>query len=445
MTGISHSSVVDAPIDEVFAWFGRPGAFRRLAPPWQPVRIAEEAASLRDGRAVLALPGGLRWSASHQADGFDPPRRFVDELTTPVLSELLRWTHVHEFAPAGSGQTRVTDTVDTRVPAFALRGMFAYRHRQLADDLAAHHRYRSQPLTVAVTGAGGLIGSALTALLSTGGHRVIRLVRHAPQDKDERRWQPDNPAPDLLSGVDAVVHLAGKSIAGRFTGSHKQGLRSSRIGPTRKLAELAARTPAGPKVFVSASAIGYYGPDRGDEVLTEDSPRGDGFLADLVADWEADTAPAAGGGLRVVCLRTGIVQTPRGGVLGLQYPLFLAGLGGRLGGGEQWLSWIGIDDLTDIYLRALVDPALTGPVNAVAPQPARNHDYTEVLAAVLHRPALVPVPALGPRLLLGSGGARELALASQRVRPVKLVAAGHTFRHPALEPALRHLLGKVGA
>jgi uncharacterized protein (TIGR01777 family) len=440
MRGISHSSVVDAPIDEVFAWFGRSGAFRRLAPPWQPVRIAEEALSLRDGRAVLALPGGLRWTASHQADGYDPPRRFVDELTTPLLSEVLRWKHIHRFAPAGQYRTLVTDTVDTRVPTFALRSMFAYRHRQLADDLAAHTRYRSEPLTVAVTGASGLIGSALTALLSTGGHRVIRLVRRRPQNDDERLWQPDNPSAALLSDVDAVVHLAGRSIGGRFTEAHKRGLRSSRIGPTRRLASL-----NGPKVFVSASAIGYYGPDRGDEILFEDSPRGDGFLADLVADWEADTAPAADAGMRVVHVRTGIVQTPRGGVLGLQYPLFLTGFGGRLGSGEQWLSWIGIDDLTDIYLRALVDPALNGPVNAVAPEPVRNHEYTRVLAAVLNRPAALPVPALGPRLLLGSDGARELALASQQVQPQKLVQTGHTFRHPKLEPALRHVLGRVGA
>ncbi len=440
MTGISHSSVVDAPLAEVFAWFGRPGAFRRLAPPWQPVSIVEEAGSLRDGRAVLALPGGLRWSASHQADGYDPPRRFVDKLTTPVLSEVLRWKHIHQFAPAGPDRTLVTDTVDSRVPAFALRAMFTYRHRQLADDLAAHARYRSDPLTIAVTGASGLIGTALTSLLTTGGHRVIRLVRRPSRHAGERQWQPDDPSADLLSDVDAVVHLAGKSIAGRFTESHKQGLRASRIGPTGKLASVATR--CGVKVFVSASAIGHYGPDRGDTMLTEESQRGDGFLADLVADWEAEAASAD---LRSVSVRTGIVQTPRGGVLGLQYPLFFAGLGGRLGSGSQWLSWIGIDDLTDIYLRAIVDPTLHGPVNAVAPEPVRNADYTRTLAEVLRRPAILPVPALGPRLLLGDDGARELALASQRVVPRKLEQTGHVYRQPKLEPALRHLLGRVNA
>jgi uncharacterized protein (TIGR01777 family) len=203
--------------------------------------------------------------------------------------------------------------------------------------------------------------------------------------------------------------LAGASIAGRFTDGHKAAIRDSRIEPTRRLAEAAADADDGPRTFVSASAIGYYGFDRGDALLSEESVRGDGFLADVVSDWEAATAPAAAAGLRVVAVRTGIVQSARGGTLKLMRPLFAAGLGGRLGDGEQWLSWIGLDDLLDVYHRALYDDRLSGPVNAVAPDPVHNAEYTKVLAGVLHRPALVPVPALGPRLLLGEQGARELA------------------------------------
>ncbi|MGB9308400.1 MAG: TIGR01777 family oxidoreductase, partial [Mycobacterium sp.] len=285
----------------------------------------------------------------------------------------------------------------------------------------------------------GLVGSALTAFLSTGGHRVIRLVRGAPKD-GERRWNPDDPDPELLAGVDAVLHLAGASIAGRFTDSHRNAIRDSRIGPTRKLAEVAGRSAT---VLISASAVGYYGYDRGDDTLTEDSDRGDGFLADVVADWEDATAPAEQAGVRVVRVRTGIVQSPRGGTLRLMRPLFSAGLGGRLGDGRQWLPWIGIDDLIDIYYRALWDTALSGPVNAVAPQPVRNADYTRTLAHVVHRPAVLPVPSLGPQLLLGKQGARELALASQRVLPGRLSQAGHRFRQPDLETALRHLLGRT--
>ncbi len=193
---------------------------------------------------------------------------------------------------------------------------------------------------------------------------------------------------------------------------------------------------------MTAFAIGIYGADRGDEILTETSPRGEGFLADVVAGWEAAAAPAAAAGIRTVQVRTGIVQTPRGGMLRLLSPLFEAGLGGRLGTGKQWLAWIALDDLLDIYLRAVLDPGLSGPVNAVAPEPVRNTDYTRTLAAVLRLPAVLPVPGFGPRLLLGDEGAREIAQASQDVQPERLIQAGHRFRQPELEGALRHLFGR---
>ncbi|MGO8891721.1 MAG: TIGR01777 family oxidoreductase [Streptosporangiaceae bacterium] len=409
--GLTYSSVVDASVDEVFAWHARPGAITRLAPPWQPVRVIHES--------LESLP----------------------------LSAVLPWRHTHEFSPVGEQATLVTDVVDTPLPARALRSMFVYRHRQLAGDLAALARARMicpDMLTIAVTGSGGLIGTALTALLSTSGHRIIRLVRRPPQHAGERYWRPEDPSPDLLNGVDAVIHLAGASIGGRFTPERKNEIRESRILPTRLLAELAAAAaPQGLRAFVSASAIGLYGPDRGEEILTEASPRGEGFLADVVADWEDATTPAAAAGIRTVRVRTGIVQTPRGGMLRLLSPLFEAGLGGRLGSGKQWLAWIGLDDLLDIYLRAVLDPGLSGPVNAVAPEPVRNIDYTRTLAGVLRRPAVLPVPGFGPRLLLGDEGAREIAQASQYVRPERLIAAGHTFRQPELEGALRHLFGQT--
>lgn len=435
-----RSTVIRAPLDEVFTWHTRPGALQRLTPPWQPVGVVSEASSLRDGKAVLALPLGLRWVAQHS--DYDPPYRFVDELTSLPM----RWQHRHEFAETTLFEqpaTRLTDRVRTWLPDALLKPMFRYRHRQLADDIATHQLAAElgvRSLTVAVTGSTGMVGTALTALLTTGGHRVIRLVRGTPAASDERQWRTDDPAPDLLAGVDAVVHLAGASIAGRFTQAHRQAIRSSRIDPTRRLAEAAARS--GVSVFVSASAIGYYGADRGDEWLTESSARGNGFLADVVADWEAASAVASEAGVRVVRVRTGIVQSPRGGVLRLQWPLFTAGLGGRLGDGQQWLSWIGIDDLLDVYHRALVDDDVAGPVNAVSPAPVRNTEYTRVLARVLHRPAVLPVPDIGPRLLLGEQGATELAEASQRVRPAALIDAGHRFRFPDLESALRHLLGR---
>lgn len=445
--GIECSSVVSAPLTDVFDWFSRPGAFARLAPPWQPVRLLEQARSLADGQAVLGLPAGLRWVARHDPAAYAPPHRFADEVAAAGFASLpaalvTRWRHVHEFEAVDAEHTLVIDRVHTPVPAALLRATFDYRYRQLAGDLAAHRRAARaglRPRTIAVTGAGGLVGSALTAFLSTGGHTVVRLVRRAPRETDERQWNPAAPDPALLDGVDALIHLAGTSIAGRFTERHRREIADSRIGPTRALAELAAR--AGIGIFASASAIGYYGYDRGDEELTEDSGRGEGFLADVVTDWEAATDPAAEAGIRVVRVRTGIVQSPAGGTLRLLRPLFAAGVGGRIGDGGQWMSWIGIDDLVDVYHRALWDDSLSGPVNAVAPEPVRNSDYTATLAAALHRPALVPVPRFGPSLLLGSQGSRELATASQRVLPAALAAAGHHFRNPDLDSTLRHLLG----
>ena len=426
--GIEYSSVIPQPQSDVFDWHARPGAMPRLVPPWQPLTVIAEADSLADGRAVLGLPAGLRWVARHDPSGFVAGRRFVDEL------RIGGWRHTHEFSYAAPGKTRVRDHVDTPVPAPLLRSMFVYRHRQLADDLAAHRRAAEAgagALVVAISGASGLVGSALSAFLTSAGHRVIRLVRRLPRGGDERYWDPANPAADLLSGVDAVIHLAGASIAGRFTSAHKRDIRDSRIEPTRRLAKAAADADGGPSVFVTASAIGYYGFDRGDDVLTEHSARGDGFLADVVADWEAATAPAEDVGLRVVAVRTGIVQAARGGTLRLLRPLFAAGLGGRLGSGRQWLSWIGIDDLVDVYHRALWDDRLVGPVNAVAPQPVRNNEYTKALAGVLHRPALLPVPFI-----------KELAEANQRVTPDRLLDLGHRFRQPSVTDALSHQLGR---
>lgn len=449
--GITHSSVVPARIEDVFAWHTRPGAFTRLAPPWQPVRLRVESDSLKDGEAILGLPGGLTWVSRHDPKGYRPPHQFVDAIASDGIASVpahavLRWRHTHEFAESGTSSTRVTDRVQTPLGSHLLRPMFIYRHRQLADDLAAHRwavEHGARPATIAVTGSSGLVGSALCAFLSSGGHRVIRLVRRQARDDGERRWDPMRPDPALLEGVDALVHLAGESIAGRFTPARKRAIRDSRIEPTRLLCTLAAATPSGPRVVVVASAIGYYGADRGDEVLSEDSGPGESFLANVVADWEGATRPAAEQGIRVTNVRTGIVQSARGGTLRLFRPLFALGLGGRISTGRQWVSWIDLDDVVDVYHRALFDANLSGPVNAVAPAPVRNGDYAHTLARVLRRPALLPVPDLGPRLILGAEGSRELARAGQNVSATKLRQSGHHFRHPDLENSLRHQLGRT--
>lgn len=290
-----------------------------------------------------------------------------------------------------------------------------------------------------------MIGSALVESLASGGHRVARLVRGASAGSgaQEVAWDPEAGTIDRegLRDIDAVVHLAGEPIGGsRWTAERKRRIRDSRVHGTRLIAEALAGMEAGPRTLVCGSAIGFYGADRGDEILTEESSSGNGFLAGVVREWEAAAGPARAAGLRVVYVRTGIVQSPRGGALGLQLPLFRLGVAGRLGTGRQWMSWITIDDIVGIFIHALLAPGLDGVLNGTAPEPVRNAEYTRVLGRVLGRPTVLPIPKLGPAALLGKEGAEETALASQRVLPARTEAAGYAFRHRDLETGLRHVL-----
>ncbi len=297
---------------------------------------------------------------------------------------------------------------------------------------------------ILVTGSSGLIGSALVPALETDGHDVLRLGRRPPRNDAEVAWRPTDGEIDAkgLEGIDAVVHLAGENIGrGRWTEAKKARIRDSRVQGTRLLAETLAALDAPPKTLVSASAIGYYG-DRGDHVLTEESPPGDNFLAQVCQDWEAATAPAAEADIRVVNLRIGIVLSPDGGVLGRMLTPFRLGLGGHIGRGRQYMSWIALDDLIGVIRAALSDEALAGPVNAVSPNPVTNHAFAKALGRVLHRPAILHVPAFVLRLTLGQM-ADELLLASARVVPSRLAERDFAFQYPELEAALRHLLGKA--
>ena len=302
-------------------------------------------------------------------------------------------------------------------------------------------------MLVAVTGASGLIGTALVRRLEAEGHQVLRLTRSEPTGPDQLRWDPmaGRLDPEALAKADAVVHLAAANIGDklRWTARTKRELLQSRVQGTglvaRTMAGL-ARGPGGPRVLVCASGVGFYG-SRGDEVLTESSSGGAGFLADVVRQWEAAADPARAGGLRVVYLRTGPVQDAAGGGLPKQALLFRLGLGGRLGSGRQWLSWTALDDIAGAYLHALTHDDLDGPVNNVAPNPVTNAEFTATLARVLRRPAVLHVPAFAPRLVLGES-ANEFLFVSQRARPVRLLETGYRFRFPELEPALRHTLGR---
>lgn len=299
-------------------------------------------------------------------------------------------------------------------------------------------------MKILVTGASGLIGSALVPFLSAGGHDVIRLVRSEPKAGEAAvRWDPEAGTIDAagLDGLDAVVHLAGENVAeGRWTAEKKRRIRDSRVKGTRLLCEALAGLARPPRVLVSASAVGYYG-DRGDELLTEESPPGSGFLAGVAREWEAAAEPARRAGIRVVHPRMGAVLTPAGGALAKMLPPFRAGLGGRVGSGRQYLSWIAIDDLLGAILHLLVTEVLQGPVNVVAPRPVTSSEFAATLGRVLGRPARLAMPAFAARLAFGEM-ADEVLLASARVTPERLVASGYRFRYPELEGALRHLLGK---
>lgn len=297
-------------------------------------------------------------------------------------------------------------------------------------------------MDIAITGSTGLIGEALRTSLRADGHRVVRIVRRSASGPDEITWDPaaGRLDPADLTGLDAVVHLAGEGIAEkRWTDAQKQRILTSRTEGTGLVARAMAECGAdGPRVLVSGSAIGWYG-DRGDEELTEASAAGTGFLADVCRQWEAAADPAREAGVRVAHARTGIVLDPDGGVLAKQLPLFRIGLGGRIGGGHQYMSWIAIEDEV-AALRFLVDHDLEGPVNLTAPNPVTNRAFTEALGAALHRPTVVPVPGFGPKLLFGGELVDELLLASQRVVPGRLEEAGFTFAQPELGPALAALL-----
>lgn len=298
--------------------------------------------------------------------------------------------------------------------------------------------------TVAVSGASGLVGKSLSLLLQKSGHRVVAISRNRTSGPDSILWDPSTGIvnPDLLSGVDAIVHLAGENIAGaRWTTAVKERIRSSRVDGTRSLVESLRKARLPPKVLISASAIGYYG-DRRNEVLTEGSSQGSGFLSDVCSEWEHSALQAVSPQLRVVCLRIGVVLSRHGGALAKMLLPFRMGLGGIVGSGLQYWSWIGLHDLTRVIAFCLENPKLEGPVNAVSPQPLTNREFTKCLGAVLHRPTIFPMPAFAAKLALGEM-ANDLLLSSTRVVPEKLLKHGFSFEEPNLEGCLRRELGQA--
>ncbi len=458
------------PRATVFAWHTRPGAFARLSPPGMVtalkphtdgINVGSEAELLISHPLVAGLlpgvprrgvrgraPLGVRWVVRHVE--FVPNERFVDEQVTGPFKS---WRHEHEFADGPGGSTTITERVTWELPVglpggldqalveMQLDGLFAFRERQLRDDLDLHTRLGAGPRRVVVSGASGLIGTQLCALLTSGGHEVVRLVRGSARGQsDAVRWDPaaHRLDPAVLDGADAVVNLSGHSIGGRFTRSHKGKVLTSRLDATATLAGAAAAAKV--PTYVQASAIGYYGPRRPGELLTESSEPGEGFLAATVRAWEAAAKPAVDGGVRVAHLRTGIVLSEGGGALAPQVPLFSLGVGGRLAAPDAWFSWVGLDDVARAYVHTILTDVVEGPTNLVAPRPVTQQEFATTLGRVLHRPALVPTPAFGPKLVLGAEGYDEMIDTDQRVSAVKLAGTGFWFAQGTLAEALRHAL-----
>jgi len=298
-------------------------------------------------------------------------------------------------------------------------------------------------MKILIGGSHGLVGTALIKSLETEGHEIFRLVRHAPTSKTEVEWSPDRYSIALarIEGFDAVVNLAGESIAeGRWTDDKKRRIRESRVKGTKLLSDALANLAVPPKTLVCASAIGYYG-NRGDELLTEASAPGDGFLAKVCAEWGDATALATEKGIRVVNARFGVILDTNGGALKKMLPPFRMGVGGKVGSGKQWMSWIALDDVVGGIQFTLANDSIKGPVNFVAPVPVTNAEFTKTLGKVLSRPAVLPIPAFAIKLLFGEMG-EALLLGSQRVAPERLTFSNYRFQYPDLEPAIRSILEK---
>lgn len=453
MTTFEKKTRINRPAEEVFAWHERPGAFQRLSPPWAKVSVESAKGGIQNGAEVRLKqklgPFSTGWLIRHE--GYVKGRAFCDrQISGPFMS----WVHHHRFEPAGNDACDLIDHIEYELPMASLsdklagnhvRGelerVFRYRHQVTRMDLETHSLPETdRPLAVAITGATGLVGSSLSAMLRTAGHEVRAISRGSSADI---RWDPaaGKLDPTALEGVDGIIHLAGEPIAQRWTAAARRRILGSRQEGTRLLADTAALLKRPPRSFVSMSGINAYGWSRR-EPLTEESEPGEGFLAEVCREWERATEPLDGAGIRKVIVRSGIVLSPAGGALAKLLPVFRAGLGGPIGGGGRWMSWIAIDDIAALLAWAVLDESYRGILNGVAPQAVRNAEFTKTLGRSLRRPAFAPVPPGALRLALGRM-AEETILSDLRVMPRRLTELGFKYRFPELRGALDHVLGKA--
>jgi uncharacterized protein len=461
--------------NEVFSWHIREGAFERLNPPWQQFKVIERNGNVQNGGTVkikmkIAGPFHTLWLVKHS--DYIEGKQFRDSQIKGLFSS---WTHTHLFNSFEMSSSILDDQIEYSVPGGTLteriasplinkklNQMFEYRHRLTREDLLIHAiankiRGNEKPMTIGITGSSGFLGSSLILFLTTGGHRVIRFLRHPVSDGIDNtfnfknvksiEWNASSASlNDEIDNenIDAVVNLAGENIFGRWTKEKKKRIFNSRVNTTKSLCKLLSSLDKPPKVLVSASATGYYG-DKGDEILTEESQPSASctdFLSDICKNWEGATQISKESGIRVVNLRIGIVLSSSGGMLPKILPIFKLGFGGRIGNGNQYMSWIGLDDLLGLILYAMADKSIAGPVNAVSPNPITNADFTRTLGNVLSRPTIFSIPQIIIKSALGEELANAAILSSTRVIPERLIKTGYKFRFPYLESVLRHTLGK---
>ncbi|NLX19311.1 MAG: TIGR01777 family protein [Desulfobulbus sp.] len=448
-------SLFPCTADELYTWHSRPGALERLIPPWEKTRvIAREGGIEPGGRVTMRMYAGpvpYNWHARHVMN--TPGVVFQD---IQERGPFARWTHTHCFTDTEEGAL-LEDRIDYALrgsfllPASAgklvnrtLERIFRYRHDTLRSDIELHNRLRTQPLRILISGASGVLGSALRPLLTTGGHDVWTLVRRPPdRSKQEIHWDPPSGHLNLtdLPPFDSIIHLAGDNIGGgRWTAAKKRKIIESRVQGTGLIARTIARLPVPPRVFLTASAVGFYG-NCLDCCMREEDQAGDDFISDVCGLWEQAARPAEDRGIRTVVMRIGVVLTPRGGALQRLLSTAPVGFPRRFGDGRQFISWIGINDMISVILHALCTPSLHGPVNIASPHPVTNSELLQTLARVLHRPLLPPIPAGVLRTMLGQM-AEEVLLGGCRVATDKLQQSGYHFRHDDLEQTLRHLLGR---
>lgn len=481
MGNFSHTTTYNYPMEAVIAWHKRAGALTRATPPWAGF-VSKDKAIKKGAQSEInvAFPGskGLlkrKWTA------------LITDIQERSFSDIMlegpmeAWEHTHSFLETAnhtvardeikylvsdpikarnrifkkySGLTHFAknlragaEKIGEKTLAHHLEKVFTDRDRRIHADFDFQARYADvAPQTIVIAGASGMVGKQVSALLSTGGHTVRTLVRRDVTGENEFAWNPDRGEIDenVFVGADAVIHLGGASINTRFSLKNKKKILESRTISTELLArsiEQLQYKGEGPKTFVVASAIGYYGAQRRGEKLSENSAPGDDFLANVCKRWEQSTAPASESGVRVVNVRTGIVLSPLGGMLRMELPAFLSGVGGTIGKGANVQSWISLDDIAGIYVHAVLRNSLVGPVNAVASSPASAKEIAHLLGKALRRPAFWRIPSLVSDVLLGEEGTEQLILADQYVSNQKLIKSGYIFFEDQLNTTLKRALG----